>query len=89
MTTTAPPTGKQLSYLRKLANRAGQTFTTPRTRAQASTEIRRLQQVRSCGFTFAELEAEKAVRGAHNDAPLVRPDEIAGFGADCNWSQRA
>lgn len=85
----APPTGKQLSYLRNLAQRAGQTFTTPRTRAQASAEIRRLQQVRSSGFTFAELEAEEAAREAHHDAPLVQPDEVSGFGADCTWRHRA
>ena len=51
---TLPPTRKQLAYLRKLAQRAGQTFTTPRTRFEASAEIRRLQAIRSTGFTFAE-----------------------------------
>ncbi len=85
-TSDAPPTGKQLAYLRKLAHRAGQTFTTPRTRAQASTQIRRLQKVRSGGFTFAELQAEQAAREAHHDAPLVRPDEVSGFGSNCRWS---
>ena len=81
----APPTRKQLSYLRSLARRAGQTFVTPRTRAQASSEIRRLKAVRSSGFTFAEIEAENAARMAHFDAPLVRPDEVAGHGADATW----
>jgi hypothetical protein len=37
------PTVKQLAYLRALADRAGQTFTYPRTARQASAEIRRLQ----------------------------------------------
>jgi len=81
MSGTASPTAKQLAYLRQLAHRAGQTFTAPRTRGQASTEIRRLQQVRSSGFTFADLEAEEIAREAHYDAPLVRPVE-------CTWSHR-
>ena len=37
------PTSKQLSYLRALALRAGQTFTPPATRAAASREINRLR----------------------------------------------
>ena len=37
------PTAKQLGYLRALAERAGQTFAYPRTRQQASAEIRRLR----------------------------------------------
>jgi hypothetical protein len=38
-----PPTAKQLAYLRALANRTGQTFTYPRTCAQASQQIQRLR----------------------------------------------
>ena len=38
-----PPTERQLTYLRSLAIRAGQTFATPRTAAAASIEIRRLR----------------------------------------------
>jgi hypothetical protein len=37
------PTDKQLSYLRALALRAGQTFTPPKTRTDASREINRLR----------------------------------------------
>ena len=37
------PTAKQLSYLRTLAIRTGQTFTPPKTRADASREIQRLR----------------------------------------------
>ena len=37
------PTAKQLSYLRTLAIRTGQTFTPPTTRADASREIQRLR----------------------------------------------
>ena len=38
------PTAKQLAFLRALAQRTGETFSYPRTRAQASSETRRLQQ---------------------------------------------
>ena len=40
---TEPPTAKQLACLRALAERAGQTFATPRTSKDASAEIRRLK----------------------------------------------
>lgn len=40
------PTPKQLTYLRTLADRAGQTFTYPRSAAHASREIARLQACR-------------------------------------------
>jgi hypothetical protein len=86
---TLPPTRKQLAYLRKLAPRAGQTFTTPRTRFQASAEIHRLQAIRSTGFTFAELEAERAVRELNDDFCSVKPFEVSGFGSSATWSQRS
>jgi hypothetical protein len=38
-----PPTSKQLAYLRALAERTGQTFAMPRTRQDASAEIRTLK----------------------------------------------
>jgi hypothetical protein len=87
--TDVPPTFKQLRYLRTLASRAGQTFATPHTRAQASDEIRRLKEVRAAGFTFAELQAEQAARDAHGDVAIVQPWEIAGRGSTATWSQRS
>ena len=87
--TELPPTFKQLRYLRTLASRAGQTFATPHTRAQASAEIRRLKSVRSAGFTFAELQAEHAAREVHGDLAIVQAWEIAGHGSTATWSQRS
>jgi hypothetical protein len=84
-----PPTAKQLAYLRTLAQRAGQTFISPRTRSEASAEIRRLKTVHTSGFTFAELAAEQAAREAHSDAAIVQPWEIAGRGSSATWSQRS
>ena len=80
-----PPTARQLRYLRQLANRAGQTFTTPRTRTQASWEIERLQAVTNTGMTFAELAEERRVRLDTADASLEIPsslrDELDRFNA--------
>jgi hypothetical protein len=87
--TELPPTHKQLRYLRTLAGRAGQTFVTPLTRADASVEIRRLKAVRATGFTFAELQAEQAAREAHGDVATIQPWEIAGHGSTATWSQRS
>lgn len=84
-----PPTAKQLRYLRTLAQRVGQTFATPRTRAEASNQIRRLKAIRETGFTFAELDAEARTREVHGDAASVRTWEIAGYGGAASWSQRA
>jgi Protein of unknown function (DUF3072) len=87
--TDLPLTFKQLRYLRTLASRAGQTFATPHTRAQASAEIRRLKAVRETGFTFAELQAEQTTREAHGDVAIVQAWEIAGMGVTATWSQRS
>src|ERR1039458_847104 len=67
MTNSTPPTAKQLTYLRTLANRTGTTFTTPTSRPQASAEIRRLKTIASTGFTFAELDTEQAARQARSE----------------------
>ena len=87
--TGLPPSFKQLRYLRTLAGRAGQTFATPHTRAQASAEIRRLKSVRSAGFTFAELRAEQAAREVHGDLAIVEAWEIAGHGSTATCGQRS
>ena len=85
-----PPTARQLAYLRQLARRAGQTFTTPRTREQASAEIERLLAVTDTGFTFAELQAEQAAREANDDLSCsVKRHEVQGFGSTATWSQRS
>jgi hypothetical protein len=82
------PTARQLAYLKALAARTGQTFTWPRTRAQASREIRQLRGVRGSGFTFGELQAEEADGEARHDAPAIRSEEIAGYGASATWRHR-
>jgi hypothetical protein len=87
--TNLPPSFKQLRYLRTLANRAGQTFATSQTRAEASVEIRRLKSVRSAGFTFAERQAEQAAREVHGDVAIVQAWEITGHASTATWCQRS
>jgi hypothetical protein len=82
------PTVAQLRYLRVLAEERGQTFTTPRTRAEASREIQRLK--RSPASTRREraierAEAERHVQREHFDATAVQPSEIEGYGSDATW----
>jgi hypothetical protein len=96
MTPTNPPaqntgpTRKQLAFLRNLANRTGQTFAYPHTRAAASAEIRRLLAVKDTGITIAELEAENHARQRHDDIPFAVHDfEVAGRAASATWSQRS
>lgn len=85
------PSPRQLSYLKALAARAGQSFAYPASSVQASREIRRLKQITTTGFTFSELRAEQAARALHDDvllgyAPTIRADEVTGYGANCRWS---
>jgi hypothetical protein len=85
--TNRPPTARQLRYMRALALAAGQTFATPRTRAQASAEIRRHKDGQTSGFTFAELSAEQAARIKHDDVAIVSSWEIGGHGSAATRSQ--
>lgn len=87
------PTSRQLAYLRALANKTGTTFTYPTTKAQASREIKRLEDISTTGMTFAELEAEEHARALHDDIPLtygpaIRDHEIEGYGSTARWSSR-
>jgi hypothetical protein len=50
------PTARQMSYLKALAERAGQTFAYPRTAADASREIGRLKTARPSSRADRELE---------------------------------
>jgi hypothetical protein len=89
MTTTASkPTSRQLSYLRSLANRTGQTFTYPQTSRQASAEINRLKHTRPSSRTERYVErkliADQIATGPL-DAAQVRDDEISGHGSSATW----
>jgi len=83
------PKPKQLRYLRDLAQKAGESFSYPQTRAQASAEIRRLLARKSLNPAERRREALEARSQAgerHGDAAAVREDEIAGYGSTATWS---
>jgi hypothetical protein len=86
-----PPSPRQLSYLKALARRTGQSFTWPKTSAQASREIQRLKRTRPS--TKAELAIERfgdtqAIEAAQ-DAASIQGFEVVGYGSHCTWSQRS
>ena len=88
----AKPTGRQLNYLRALANRTGQTFTYPQTRHQASREIERLKQTRPASRAEnreIEREIADAIAGGEADATRVRSAEVTGFGSTATWKERS
>jgi hypothetical protein len=87
------PTSRQLTYLRTLAQRTGQTFAWPITRSAASREIRRLETLPSTRQVEREMErhdwaAEAAAREANCDVP-IHPHELDGYGSSTTWSKRS
>jgi hypothetical protein len=87
-TASAKPTRRQLSYLKALADRTGQTFTYPQTSQQASAEINRLKKAkpssRSERYVERKLIADQIAAGPI-DSARVREDEIAGRGSSATW----
>jgi hypothetical protein len=83
------PTAKQLAYLRALADRAGQTFTYPRTRRQASAEIRRLRAQKPTSRVERRLErrqiADAIARGPHDAAGIDLDRDVTGYGSTATW----
>jgi hypothetical protein len=91
--TEARPTSRQLTYLKALAHRTGQTFTWPTTRTTASAEIRRLEALASTSEPEREMgghdwAAEAAAREANCDVP-IRAHELAGYGSSATWRSRS
>jgi hypothetical protein len=89
MPTTSKPTARQLAYLKALAQRTGQTFTYPKTIADASAEIARLKGTPPSSRLERRIEhkliADQIQSGA-GDATRVREDEISGRGATASWA---
>jgi len=88
----APPTRKQLAYLRSLANRSGTTFTYPRTSSQASAEIKRLQalgQSSQADRTREQRAVQRDLAERPNDDAKVRSDETRGYGSSARWASDA
>ena len=85
----ARPTRKQLSYLRRLAEQTGTTFTPPATRAQASHEIERLKARPStpAAERRRERRAVQDAMASRGPASSVRREETSGYGSNCRWSR--
>lgn len=85
----AKPTPRQLRYLKDLAERTGQTFTYPRTFAEASREIDRLKAIRPESRAERRIErkeiADQLATGPE-DSARVRDDEISGHGSSAAWA---
>ena len=77
------PTPRQLTYLRGLAERTGQTFTYPHTFAEARREIDRLKaaapKAASSGGSSVSRSPTRSPKAPH-DAARVRSSEITGYG---------
>jgi hypothetical protein len=84
-----PASSRQLSYLRRLADQTGQTFTYPTTAREASAEIDRLKntprQSRSDRDVEHEISADHS--GVSAGGTRVREDETTGYGSDATWAQ--
>lgn len=81
------PTVKQLSYLRRLAEQTGTTFTPPQTRTQASREIKRLKTLGVSSRDERRRERAALQRALAEDVPASSPDasEITGYGSGAHW----
>ena len=83
------PTKPQLNYLRRLAERTGQTFTWPKTFNQASAEIDRLKQTQPAtrlDNRLIDREIADAIACGEADATRVRSSEVSGHGSSATWA---
>jgi hypothetical protein len=86
------PTARQLAYLRALAERAGQTFATPRTSRDASAEIRRLRAVPAESQLERRIERgeiAEAISTGPQDGVRVTRNEVTGYGSSATWRRRS
>ena len=87
-----PPTAKQLTYLRALAERTGRTFAMPRTRKDASVEIRKLKASPAESRVERRIERGEiadAVAAGPQDSARVTHAEVTGYGSSATWSRRS
>ena len=82
-----PPTKPQLRELRRLADRTGQSFAYPATRAEASKELQRLGKAEKSTAAERAIDRQEIVREDHPllNAARVYDDEIEGYGSSARW----
>jgi hypothetical protein len=84
-----PPTPKQQRYLRVLAQRNRQTFVVPKTKAEASAEIRRLERSAPASRSDRTRDDRFVSRGlATVRGARIREDETTttGHGSSARWA---
>ena len=80
------PTRAQLRCLRSLAMQTGQTFSMPRTKPQASQEIKRLQRAARTRGGETPARSVYDVSDRVPSATGFRNDEITGYGSTARWA---
>ncbi|HWT91623.1 MAG TPA: hypothetical protein VN238_01400 [Solirubrobacteraceae bacterium] len=88
----AKPTPKQMRYLKTLAERTGQSFTTPSTLDQASAEIKRLLAVKptpTADRTRELRDVQAAMVNERGDAARYEETDVEGYGSTARWSHTA
>jgi hypothetical protein len=87
------PTSRQLQFLRSLAEQTGTSFTPPKTRTQASDEIKRLLALKETGHVELAINPNdvqaKPVDSDVVYATGVQPGEVFGFGSAASWHKPA
>ena len=89
MTTHNGTNMTKLSGAQHLADRAGQTFTYPITREEASLQIARLKRAEPSTRTERRVERKliaDAIATGLTDSTRVRDDELAGYGSSATWA---
>jgi hypothetical protein len=87
--THVKPTPKQLAYLKSLAEKTGTTFMYPKTKAQASAEIRRLKARPRSGPDERARERRDVQRDLaerSDDAAAIRRRDVRGYGSSARWA---
>jgi hypothetical protein len=77
----AAPKAGQLSYLRDLALQTGTTFTSPKTRQQASCEIDRLKKLKASRGRHLEVPRHDLHPAEEPYATEQKPGETVGYGS--------
>jgi len=86
---TPKPTAKQMRYLKALAEERGQSFTYPKTKAQASAEIDRLRGAKKTPSADARRERRQVsehMATRRGDNARIRDSEVQGYGSSATWA---
>jgi hypothetical protein len=92
------PTTRQLHFVRSLAEQTGTSFTLPKTRAEASREIKRLLKLKESGHVELAIRSSdgeaEPIEAQPDESELVyatgvQPGEVVGFGSAASWRKAA